>query len=74
SKDNYDAIDAEQRSKLGLMVMYMSAGLLAMVAIPNPLWGRGVFLLCAITIFSIGWLLKRSAEKSLPEKLKPQKS
>ncbi|PMJ91725.1 transporter [Vibrio sp. 10N.261.55.A7] len=72
SKDEYDAVDTEQRSKLGLMVMYMSAGLLAMVAIPNPLWGRVVFLLCAVTVFSIGWLLKRSADKSITKELKPQ--
>ncbi len=74
SDDEHDAVDAEQRNKLGSMVMCMSVGLLAMVAIPNPLWGRGVFLLCAMTIFAIGWLLKRSADKSLPEKLKPLKS
>ncbi|MGR5063460.1 sodium:solute symporter family transporter [Photobacterium sp. DNB22_13_2] len=57
----YDAIDAEQRNKLGSMVMYMSFGLLAMMVIPNPLWGRVMFLLCAITIYVIGWALKRSA-------------
>ncbi|MGF1684472.1 sodium:solute symporter family protein [Photobacterium minamisatsumaniensis] len=61
SEDEYDAVDAEQRNKLGSMVMYMSAGLLAMTLIPNPLWGRVVFLLCAMTIFIIGWALKKSS-------------
>ncbi len=62
SDSENDAVDAEQRQKLGSMVMYMSVGLLAMVAIPNPLWGRVLFLLCSITIFAIGWALKKSAK------------
>ncbi|MGR5144447.1 sodium:solute symporter family transporter [Photobacterium sp. DNB23_23_1] len=65
----YDAIDAEQRNKLGSMVMYMSYGLLAMMVIPNPLWGRVMFLLCAITIYVIGWALKKSAAPKVAAEL-----
>ncbi len=43
SESEYDEIDAEQRNKLGSMVMYMGLGLLAMIAIPNPLWGASCF-------------------------------
>jgi len=57
--------DRQQRNKLGTMVMCMSAGILVMTLIPNPLWGRMMFLLCALIIFSIGFLLKRSAQQKI---------
>jgi len=53
-----DEYDRKQRSKLGTMVTYMSAGILLMAAIPNPLWGRGIFVACALVIFTVGTLLK----------------
>ncbi len=53
--------DLQQRSKLGFVVTVAGAGMLAMVLIPNPLWGRATFLLCALGVLSIGLLLKRSA-------------
>ena len=59
-----DGYDRQQRQKLGSMVMYMGAGLLLMMLIPNPGWGRLMFGLCAIAILTIGWLLKRGARKS----------
>lgn len=57
-----DGSDEEQRKKLGMMVMFMSAGLFLMVLIPNPPWGRIVFLLCSVTLFVIGMALKKSAQ------------
>lgn len=56
-----DDYDRQQRDKLGSMVMYMGSGVLAMMLIPNPMWGRMVFVLCAIAILGTGFLLKRSA-------------
>ncbi|WP_208453738.1 hypothetical protein [Burkholderia gladioli] len=44
----------------------MTAGLLAMVAIPNPAWGRLVFLGCALAVGIIGTLLVRSARATPP--------
>ena len=57
-----DDFDRQQRRKLGNMVMVMSSGILLMGLIPNPLWGRMMFVFCAIIIASIGFLLKRSAK------------
>ena len=57
--------DRQQRNKLGTMVMCMSAGILVMTLIPNPLWGRIMFVLCALIIFVIGFLLKRSAKNKI---------
>lgn len=56
-----DDYDRQQRRKLGTMVMFMGAGVLLMVLIPNPLWGRAIFCVSAIGLISIGGFLKRSA-------------
>ncbi len=59
--EDQDDFDRQQRSKLGTMVMIMGFGVVMMSLIPNPLWGRFVFLGCAFTILVIGFLLRRSA-------------
>ena len=56
-----DEFDHLQRSKIGKISMVMGAGLLLMILIPNPLWGRALFLLCALSIILFGWALLRSA-------------
>ena len=61
SDDQQYIVDRQQRHKLGSMVIFMSAGILLMALIPNPIWGRIIFVLCASVIFTIGFLLKRSA-------------
>lgn len=53
--------DIQQRRKLGLIVSAAGAGLLLMMVIPNPWWGRLVFLGCAAGVSLIGVLLLRSA-------------
>jgi len=56
--DLQDDIDKQQRRKLGNMVSFMSIGILLMALIPNPLWGRLIYVLCFSVIFTIGMLLK----------------
>jgi Na+/proline symporter len=63
--DQQDEFDRQQRLKLGTMVMLMSSGILLMALIPNPYWGRIIFVICALIIFSIGFLLKRSAKNKI---------
>ncbi|MGC6387088.1 sodium:solute symporter family transporter [Ewingella sp. S1.OA.A_B6] len=58
-----DEFDRLQRDKIGKISMYMGGGLLLMVLVPNPLWGRGLFLICALSILIFGWVLHRSAER-----------
>ncbi|MEM5332316.1 hypothetical protein VSR34_38470, partial [Paraburkholderia sp. JHI2823] len=53
--------DRLQRLKLGRITLMMGAGLLAMLAIPNPLWGRLLYLCCALAILALGALMCRSA-------------
>ncbi|MDN3702380.1 sodium:solute symporter family protein [Vibrio artabrorum] len=61
SEEDQDIYDRMQRNKLGTLVMVMGAGLLIMTMIPNPMWGRLLFLGCAAAIFLIGFVLKKSA-------------
>ncbi len=61
-----DEYDRQQRDKLGTMVICMGAGILLMALIPNPLWGRMIFVFCSLTISTIGCLLKRSARTEVP--------
>lgn len=66
--DRQHEFDTQQRNKLGAMVMCMVAGVFIMVLIPNPVWGRAMFVACALVIFTIGFLLKRSAKNSVSKK------
>jgi hypothetical protein len=56
-----DDVDRQQRTKLGNMVISMGIGLMLMALIPNPLWGRLMFVCCSAIISTIGVLLRRSA-------------
>ena len=57
-----DEFDKMQREKLGTITIMMGTGLLAMTLLPNPLWGRFMFLGCAGLILLAGYLLKKSAK------------
>jgi SSS family solute:Na+ symporter len=61
-----DEYDRQQRHKLGSMVMAMGIGVSLMALIPNPMWGRSVFVSCSLAIFVIGVLLKKSAKPVRP--------
>ena len=60
--DQQDKVDRQQRNKLGGMVIVMSAGIMLMALIPNPLWGRFMFVICSLIIATIGYLLRRSTK------------
>ncbi|WP_406684289.1 hypothetical protein N1F78_00745 [Seonamhaeicola sp. MEBiC1930] len=57
-----DEIDSQQRNKLGGMVLVMSVGIMLMALIPNPTWGRFMFVICALIIATIGYLLRKSVK------------
>ncbi len=60
--------DSQQRHKLGLMVMIMGTAIMLMCLIPNPLWGRLMFVICAAIILTIGILLQKSSTLPLVKK------
>lgn len=67
SDSQQDDYDREQRNKLGLMIKIMGGGMLLLALIPNPLWGRLMFICCALIIFLLGTMLQKSARLS-PDK------
>ena len=50
-------LDNRQRILLGRMVAVAGILVIAMMALPNPLWGRLVFLGCGSVIFFVGFML-----------------
>lgn len=64
SDERPSEFDLQQRNKLGFMVIAMGSGVALMALIPNPLWGRLLFLLCSLSILLIGVSLKVSAGRS----------
>ncbi|MGI9265177.1 MAG: hypothetical protein ACR2QU_09610, partial [Gammaproteobacteria bacterium] len=50
-------LDNRQRMLLGRMVAIAGLLVMAMMALPNPLWGRLVFLCCGATVFTVGVML-----------------
>jgi hypothetical protein len=64
SDDGQSEVDRQQRNKLGTMVITMGSGMLLMTLIPNPFWGRALFLVCSLAILFIGAGLKKSVSQS----------
>lgn len=60
-QDNFDRM---QRSKIGKISLAMGLCMLLMILIPNPLWGRLLFLLSAAAIILFGYVLWRSASST----------
>lgn len=60
-QDNFDRM---QRSKIGKISLAMGLCMLLMILIPNPLWGRLLFLLSAAAIILFGYILWRSASST----------
>ena len=69
AEDDQDDYDRQQRRKLGAMVLLMGTGMTLMALIPNPLWGRGVFVACALVILIVGAFLKKSAKPNPAQEL-----
>ena len=63
--EGQDIVDRQQRSMLGKLILIFGALVTAMILIPNPFWGRIAFLFCGAVIFTVGWLLLKSAKVGL---------
>jgi len=50
-------LDNRQRILLGRMVAIAGILVMAMMALPNPLWGRLVFLVCGAVVLFVGFML-----------------
>lgn len=50
-------LDNRQRILLGRMIAIAGILIMSMMALPNPLWGRLVFLVCGAVVFIVGFML-----------------
>ncbi|WP_086981043.1 sodium:solute symporter family transporter [Vibrio aphrogenes] len=60
-KDSYEA-DRQQYKLLGRVLAATSAALLLLIFLPNPMWGRGLFVLMSLMVGFIAWLLLRAGK------------
>jgi hypothetical protein len=69
------AMDNKQNDVLGKMVLIASVFILCLTLVPNPLWGRMLFVIIASILALIGTLLVRSKRSlEVSEKEKPRVS
>lgn len=59
------ALDNKQRKMLGTLIAVAGIGVMGMCLIPNPLWGRGVFIFCGVIVFAVGLLLVKAVDDSV---------
>ncbi|CAH7099694.1 putative transporter [Vibrio chagasii] len=55
-------LDNKQRRMLGSLIAVAGVGVMTMFVLPNPLWGRMVFVLCGLIVFSVGLLLVKAVD------------
>jgi solute:Na+ symporter, SSS family len=65
-------LDNRQRVLLGRMISVLGVFIMALVAIPNPFWGRMVFLACGFIVFAVGLLLFNAVDKSYEQEALPK--
>ncbi|CAM2891698.1 sodium:solute symporter family transporter [Vibrio diazotrophicus] len=56
-------LDNKQRKMLGTLIAVAGAGIMAMFLLPNPLWGRFVFILCGAIVAGVGVLLIKAVDE-----------
>ncbi|MCV2402180.1 transporter [Marinomonas sp. C2222] len=59
------ALDNKQRKMLGTLIAIAGVGVMGMFIIPNPLWGRCVFLFCGAIVLGVGLLLVKAVDDSV---------
>ena len=60
SDNSQEVYDNLQNNKIGNITIMMGVAMLALIIIPNPIWGRILFLACSIIVLLIGFALKRN--------------
>ncbi|MCL1142044.1 sodium:solute symporter family transporter [Shewanella gaetbuli] len=58
-------LDNKQRRMLGTLIAVAGIFVMAMFILPNPLWGRGIFVLCGAIVLSVGLLLINAVDSSV---------
>lgn len=52
----------EQHFKLGVVTLIIGIGVVLLAIVPNPIWGRLMFLVCGVLIALVGFLLYKNSK------------
>ncbi len=58
-------LDNKQRRMLGTLIAVAGVGVMAMFTLPNPFWGRMVFVFCGLIVFGVGLLLVKAVDDTV---------
>ncbi|ROO74853.1 sodium:solute symporter family transporter [Vibrio crassostreae] len=61
-------LDNKQRRMLGSLIAVAGVGVMTMFVLPNPMWGRMVFVLCGLIVFGVGLLLVKAVDDKVEQK------
>ncbi len=64
-------LDNKQRRMLGSLIAVAGVGIMAMFLLPNPLWGRFIFIFCGAIVMGVGLLLVKAVDDNIEEDTKP---
>ncbi len=60
-------LDNKQRHMLGSLIAVSGVAVMAMFALPNPFWGRMMFVLCGGIVFIVGLMLVKAVDDSVED-------
>ena len=60
-------LDNKQRHMLGSLIAVSGVAVMAMFALPNPFWGRMMFVVCGGIVFVVGLLLVKAVDDSVED-------
>ncbi len=60
-------LDNKQRRMLGSLIAVAGVGVMTMFVLPNPIWGRMVFVLCGLIVFAVGLLLVKAVDDKVEQ-------
>ncbi|WED29383.1 Na+:solute symporter [Vibrio sp. DW001] len=66
--DAQKALDNKQRRMLGTLIAIAGVGVMCMFVLPNPLWGRFIFVLCGSIVMGVGLLLVKAVDDTVEKK------
>ncbi|OCH51326.1 sodium:solute symporter family protein [Vibrio cyclitrophicus] len=67
-------LDNKQRHMLGSLIAVSGVAVMAMFALPNPFWGRMMFVLCGGIVFIVGLLLVKAVDDSVEDTKQAKKT
>lgn len=60
-------LDNKQRRMLGSLIAVAGVGVMLMFLLPNPLWGRFIFVLCGAIVMAVGLLLVKAVDQKVED-------